>query len=61
MFNAGDVVEFVSPTEEERGDWFRVVEMRGDRVLVELGGWAGRIAPTFVYPVADLKRTEIPA
>jgi hypothetical protein len=53
--SVGDVVEFVEPTADEMGTLFRVVELRGERVLVELSGWVGSIAPTFVYRADELR------
>jgi hypothetical protein len=52
--NAGDVVRFVAPSnEDEANERFLVLEMRGDRVLVE-AVCDMRLRPTFVYPAGDL-------
>jgi hypothetical protein len=52
----GDIVEWLDPlTEDETTEAFRVVELRGDRVLVEDIHSHYNIRPTFAYEVADLK------
>jgi len=52
----GDIVEWAGPlTDDEKLEAFRVLEVRGDRVLVEMVPNYFRIAPTFVYDVADLE------
>ena len=56
----GDAVRFRSPqTADEARERFYVVEMRGDRVLVEDADpyWRG-VRPTFVYALADLEPTQ---
>jgi hypothetical protein len=51
----GQVVKFAAPTTpDEAAERFRVLEDRGDRVLVEFICDLA-IAPTYVYPVADLR------
>lgn len=59
-FSVGAVVEFVEPTLDEVGTLFRVVELRGERVLVRLCGWnadlrVGSVVPTFVYRADELR------
>lgn len=52
----GDIVEWLEPmSDNEKHEAFRVVEDRGDRVLVEDIRSHYRIQPTFVYAAADLK------
>lgn len=48
------LVKFTNPmSAEESAERFTIVELRGNRVLVELV-CDDTIAPTFVYPMADL-------
>ncbi len=55
---AGDTVKLVTPMPDESGsERFRVLEMRGDRVLVEFICDL-RIPPTYVYPVTDIEVVE---
>ena len=50
----GQLVRFISPlTEDERGENFTVLELRGERALVEFV-CEMNIRPTFVYLAADL-------
>lgn len=61
--NVGDIVVFRNPHEDEKGDTFRVLEDRGDRVLVEDASefWDGyTIRPTHVYLKAELKKEYEP-
>lgn len=52
---AGDTVKLVTPMPDESGlERFRVLEMRGDRVLVEFICDL-RIPPTYVYPTTDVE------
>ena len=54
-FNPGDLVKFATPM--ERGDeqaMFRVVELRGERVLVADADSTSPIVPTCVYLATDL-------
>lgn len=55
-FKVGDIVKFRSPNADESADSrMRVVELRGDRVLVQDQSHAGMlITPTAVYLIADL-------
>ena len=54
-FSLGQLVKFVDPkNDDERAETFHVLEVRGDRVLVEFVCDMS-IRPTFVYPTADLK------
>ena len=51
----GDVVRFAAPeTEDEESERFVVLDLRGDRTLVEFV-CEMNIKPTFVYQTADLK------
>lgn len=50
----GDVVRFAAPeTEDEKSERFVVLELRGERTLVEFV-CEMNIKPTFVYRTADL-------
>ena len=50
----GQLVRFVAPlSEDERGEKFTVLELRGERALVEFVCEMS-IRPTFVYLAADL-------
>jgi hypothetical protein len=51
----GMLVRFKNPTKAEAGERFTVLEVRGDRVLVEDAASTMRIAPTFVYLISDLE------
>lgn len=52
---AGDTVKMVNPTPDESGsERFRVLELRGDRVVVEYICDL-RIPPTYVYPTVDVE------
>ena len=58
---AGDLVRWKQPQGDEIQDLFRVLEMRGNRVLVEMADerfadW--KIKPTSVYWEADLEVVE---
>lgn len=56
--NHGDLVKFKNPTEDEINDRFYVVELRGNRVLVQdaIGGlW---VRPEFVYLTDDLEKVQ---
>jgi hypothetical protein len=55
LFSPDDIVEFVDPLEDEVGTTYRVVEVNGDRCIIELV-CDMRIRPTWVRLVADLKR-----
>jgi hypothetical protein len=53
-FSAGQIVKFVAPvSDNERHERFKVLELRGPRVLVEFVCDMS-IRPTFVYLAADL-------
>lgn len=53
-FSEGQIVKFVAPlSDDERQERFKVLEPRGERVLVEFV-CDMRIRPTFVYLAADL-------
>jgi hypothetical protein len=58
MFKPGQIVKFAVPmTEAERLERFTVLEMRGERVLVQDASsfWDGHLLhPTAVYLAADL-------
>jgi hypothetical protein len=59
VVKVGDTVKMVSPTPDETGtERFRVLELRGDRVLVEFVCDL-RIPPTYVYPTSDVEVVEI--
>lgn len=52
----GQVVKF--RTEGDPGDTaerFRVLEVNGDRGIMQLLGWRGQIAPTSLFLVADVE------
>jgi hypothetical protein len=53
---ANDTVKFNNPMDADEQNALMIVrEMRGDRVLVSDARFNGEaIAPTFVYPAADL-------
>jgi hypothetical protein len=52
----GDIVVWADAmTGAEERERFRVVELRGERVLVAMAEWGGRIVPTFVYLRAELQ------
>lgn len=52
---SAEMVRFREPVEAgEESVRFRVVELRGDRVLVELQDWTGKIVPTFAYLMSEL-------
>lgn len=52
---AGDIVKFSAPTGDfETRARFRVLEVRGERLLVELVDSRFSIAPTSVYLAEDL-------
>lgn len=52
----GDIVEWLDPlSDDETLEVFRVLEVRGDRVLVEDAVWPCRITPTYQYNVSDLR------
>lgn len=56
-FKPGQFVVFKTPkTAEEQGERFRVVEMRGDRVLVQDADtyWQGRLSPQYAYNASDM-------
>lgn len=53
QFTVGDEVQFIEPLPEDAARYV-VVEMRGDRVLVEALGTGMHIAPQSVYPCIDL-------
>ena len=57
-FSPGQIVRFAEPVgPEDEALRYRVIEMRGARVLVEstaLDAWT--IRPSFVYPAADMVR-----
>lgn len=51
----GDTVKMVQPTPDESGlERFRVLELRGDRVLVEFLCDL-RVPPTYVFPLSDVE------
>ena len=53
-FAVGQLVRFIAPlNEDEREEQFTVLELRGERVLVEFVCGMS-IRPTFVYLAADL-------
>lgn len=52
-----DLVEFIEPMEDELGTTYRLIELNGDRCLIELV-CEMRIRPTWVRLVADLKRVD---
>ena len=52
-----DLVEFIEPMEDEAGTTYRLVELNGDRCVIELV-CDMRIRPTWVRLVADLKRVD---
>jgi len=54
-----DLVEFIEPFEDEVGTTYRVLEVNGDRCIIEYV-CDMRIRPTSVRLVADLKRVEAP-
>lgn len=56
-FSLNDIVEFVDPLDDEVGTTYRVVEVNGDRCIIELV-CDMRIRPTWVRLVADLKLVE---
>jgi hypothetical protein len=52
-FSVGQIVKFVSPlSDDERQERFKILELRGARVLVEFVCDMS-IRPTFVYLAAD--------
>lgn len=55
----GDVVEFIEPEEEEDGVTYNVLELRGDRVLVNDNiNTEMEVRPTYVYLINDLKKVD---
>jgi hypothetical protein len=53
-FKVGDMVRFLQPlSDDEASERFRVLELRGDRILVE-AICDMQVKPTFVYPARDL-------
>jgi hypothetical protein len=58
MFEVGEIVRFHSPLNaDETAARFKVVEMRGDRVLVEMiSSFDWELKPTTVHLVADLTK-----
>lgn len=51
----GEVVRFVAPATAAEGlETFRILEVRGDRMLVTPVTSALAVAPTFVYLASDL-------
>lgn len=57
VFSPDDIVEFAAPLDDEVGTTYRVVEVNGDRCIIELV-CDMRIRPTWVRLVADLKLVE---
>ena len=56
MLRVGDRVKFVSPqTPDEYIERFDVLELRGDRALVQAFDSGMQIKPTFVYPLKALE------
>lgn len=53
-----DLVAFKNPEPDEKDLIFKVIELRGDRVLVQSTSEAYLIKPTFVYLQSDLKVTK---
>lgn len=53
-----DIVEFIEPFEDEEGTTYTVLEINGDRCVIELI-CDMRIRPTWTRLVADLKKTDI--
>lgn len=55
----GNIVKMVVPTPDETGsERFRVLELRGDRVLVEFVCDL-RFPPTYVYPTGEVEIVEM--
>lgn len=53
-YSAGQIVKFVAPlSDAERRERFKVLELRGARVMVEFICEMS-IRPAFVYPAVDL-------
>lgn len=52
-----DIVEFIELFEDEVGTTYRVIEVNGDRCIIEYV-CTMRIRPTFVRLVSDLKRVD---
>ncbi len=52
-----DLVEFIEPLADEVGTTYRVLEVNGDRCVIEFI-CDMRIRPTFVRLLADLKRVD---
>lgn len=54
----GDIVTWKDPQSDEEDDVFEVVELRGDRVLMQLRDWDhGKIIPQTVARIEDIKVT----
>lgn len=51
----GDLVEFIEPMDDEVGTTYRLIELNGDRCVIELV-CDMKIRPTWVRLVADLRR-----
>ena len=60
MFKTGQIVTFKTPAPNEQGEQFKVIEMRGPRVLVQVlnSGFSAGLEPTCVYLASELQAIE---